>query len=308
MKIVFMGTPEFSVPTLLALSKHHEVVAVITQPDRKKGRGKQMQAPPVKELALELSIPVLQPEKIKNAEFVKILKEIEADIFVVVAYGQLLSQEILDMPRLGCINIHASLLPKYRGPAPINYAILNGDKTTGITIMQMDLGLDTGDILLKEEIKIEEDDTSETLYTKLSGLGSKSVITALKSIENGSIIREKQDDSVSSYAPMLTKEIGKIDFSKTTEEILNLIRGLQPWPSAYTSLNGNVLKIFEASMIEQSYDGKFGEIVEINSHGIYVKTVNSAIIIKELQPQGKKRMKTSDFLNGTSIKLGDTFT
>ena len=300
-----MGTPEFAVPTLLELSKGHEITAVVTQPDRKAGRGKALQMPPVKEVALKLNIPVYQPERIKNAEFANILSNIEADIFVVVAYGQILSQKILDMKKFGAVNIHASLLPKYRGPAPINFAVINGDKKTGITIMQMDLGLDTGDIILKEEIDIEDNDTSETLYKNLSGLGATTLIKALEKIETGVLEREKQDESLASYAPLLTKEMGKIDFSKPSDEIINLIRGLTPWPSAYFDMCGNTFKVFKAEKSEKDYTGVFGEIVEVSSDGIYVKTGDCCIIIKEIQPPNKKRMSVSDFLRGNSVDVGN---
>ena len=237
MRIVFMGTPDFSVPALKAIIQAgHEVVAVITQPDKPKGRGKSVQFSPVKECAVQYEIPVFQPTKIKEEDNVSILKEYQADLFVVAAFGQILSKEILDMPKYGCINIHASLLPKYRGAAPIQWSIINGEKETGVTIMQMDVGIDTGDMLLKRSLPIANDETGDSLFEKLSELGASLVVEAIEKIEQGTIIPIPQEDNESTHTKMIKKSQGKLDFSRSAVEIERLVRGLNSWPSAYTHL------------------------------------------------------------------------
>lgn len=300
-----MGTPDFSVPTLEKIIEDgHEVIAVITQPDKPKGRGKEMQAPPVKEIALAHGIPVYQPKRVKEETFVEVLKELNPDVIVVIAFGQILSKAILDLPQYGCINVHASLLPKFRGSAPIQWSIIEGEKETGITTMFMDPGIDTGDMLLKAVIPIEEDETGGSLHDKLSCLGGNLLSDTLHALENGTIVREKQDDSKSNYAKMLTKELGHIDFNKPAIEIERLIRGLNPWPSAYTSLDGKTLKIWRASVIDTVANGANGEILEVLKDEIHVKTGNGILAIKELQLEGKKRMTVDAFLRGYQVTKG----
>ncbi|MGN0383864.1 MAG: methionyl-tRNA formyltransferase [Eubacterium sp.] len=303
MKVIFMGTPDFSVPALESIIKGHEVTAVITQPDKAKGRSGKLQYTPVKEAAIAHNIPVYQPQRIKSPEFIKELKTISADVIVVIAFGQILPKEILDMPRYGCINIHASLLPKYRGAAPIQWAIIDGETQTGVTTMYMDTGLDTGDIIEKTVIPINADETGGSLHDKLSLAGGELILSTLKKMEEGTAIRQKQNDEESCYAKMLDKALGKIDFSKSAIEIERLIRGLNPWPSAYTYLNGKSLKIWNAQVIEDNAEGTPGEIVEITNDSIMVMTGQGILAIKELQLEGKKRMMADAFLRGYHISV-----
>lgn len=306
MRIVFMGTPDFAVPVLEALcDAGHEVAAVVTQPDKPRGRGKEMQYTPVKESALERGIEVYQPVKVKDEAFVQILKEINPDVIVVVAFGQILPTTILHMPKYGCINVHASLLPKYRGAAPIQWVIIDGEKETGITTMQMDEGLDTGDMMLKAVISIDEKETGGSLHDKLAGIGGTLIVDTLKQVEEGSIVLEKQDDSKSNYAKMLNKKLGRIDFEKSAEEIERLIRGLNPWPSAYTSLNGKTLKIWDADVRKEKTNIPPGEIIEVTNDEILVSTGDGVLIINELQLEGKKRMDTESFLRGYKVEKGE---
>lgn len=308
MNVVFMGTPEFAVPSLEALCEKHTVTAVISQPDKPKGRGKKFQPTPVKEFAEKKGIKVYQPQKIKDNSFIEILKSIEADIFVVVAYGQILPEVILKMPKYGCINVHGSLLPKYRGAAPIQQAIIDGEKVTGNTIMYMEKGLDTGDMLSKCEVNIDLEDTYGTLSQKLSVSGAKLLIDTIALIEKGEIKPEKQDDSLSTYASKITKEGGHIDFNKTSVEIINLIRGYNPNIGAYGILNEEPFKIWKAEKIQKEYTGKCGEIVDfINKKGIVVKTKDSAIHILEVQAKGGKKMSMADYLRGHSLEKGQIF-
>ncbi len=305
MKVVFMGTPEFSVPTLQTLiESEHEVIAVVTQPDKPKGRGKAVLYTPVKEKALEYHIPVYQPVKVKNPEFVGVLRELNPDVIVVVAFGQILSKEILEIPKYGCMNVHASLLPKLRGAAPIQWAVIDGEEKSGVTIMQMDAGLDTGDMLLKAEIVLDGKETGGSLHDKLTVMGGPLILEVLKQAEEGTLKREKQEDEKSNYAKMLNKALGKIDFSKSAEEMERLIRGLNPWPSAYTSLNGKTLKIWDADVVEGEWEGQSGEIVEITKDALIVKTGMKALAIKQLQLEGKKRMDTGAFLRGYEVPVG----
>lgn len=297
-----MGTPEFAVSSLNALTKKHEVVAVISRPDKPKGRGKKLEPTPIKKLALEKNIPIFQPEKIKDENFIKILEKIQADLFVVVAYGQILSEQILKMPKLGCINVHGSLLPKYRGAAPIQWAIINGEDTTGVTIMYMDKGLDSGDMILKEEIKIDENETYGSLYEKMSIIGANTLINAIDLIQKNKNNRIKQDDSLKSFAPPITKDMGLINWNKTSKEIINLIRGLNPSPGAYTTYKNEVFKIWSAKEVF-GYDGKTGEVVSSDSKtGLIIKTKNTAIYIKEIQQKGGKKMSSNDYLKGHKIE------
>ena len=305
MRVVFMGTSEFSVGTLENLVKAgYEVVGVITQPDKPKGRGKSMQFSPVKEKALEYNIPVYQPFRVKEEAFIEELKAMEPEFIVVVAFGQILPKAILDMPKYGCINVHASLLPKLRGAAPIEWSIINGEKETGITTMFMDVGLDTGDMLLKSVTPIEPSDTGATLHDRLSIMGAKLLVETLTGLENGTIQRIKQKDEESSYAKMLTKSLGKIDFTKSAEEIERLIRGLNPWPSAYTSLDGKTLKIWSAKVIGEDSTGTPGEIVEVTKNSMVIQTGKGQLSLLELQLEGKKRMEVDAFLRGYEVAVG----
>lgn len=306
MKIVYMGTPDFAVGPLKALVEAgHTVTAVITQPDKPKGRGGKVQFTPVKECALEYGIPVWTPVKIKTPESVAQLKEYEADVYVVAAFGQILSQEILDIPRFGCLNIHASLLPKYRGAAPIQWAILNGEEKTGVTIMQMDAGIDTGDMLLKRELPIAADETGGSLFDKLAKVGSELIVEALEKLEKGELSAEKQDDSQSCYAKMLSKAQGQINWKDTSVEIERLIRGLNPWPSAYTALGGKSLKIWEAVLTGKEADGEPGTVSAVTKDSICVNTGKGQLALLSVQLEGKKRMAVKDFLLGYRIEKGD---
>ncbi len=301
MKVVFMGTPDFSVPALEKIAQHHQVQAVVTQQDRPKGRGHKMQYTPVKEKALELNIPVFQPEKVKNPEFVDILKEMNPDVIVVIAFGQILSKEILDLPKYGCINVHASLLPEYRGAAPIQWAVIDGKKESGVTTMYMAEGLDTGDIIDKKVIELEKKETGGSLFDRLSLIGGDLILETLKHLEDGTAKRIPQDDEKSSYAGKITKELGHIDFTKSAVEIEQLIRGLNPWPSAFTHVDDKTLKIWDAEVIDEPVKEEPGTIISTNKT-LKVATGDGYLDIKELQLAGKKRMDIVSFLNGYSIK------
>ncbi|HXG30767.1 MAG TPA: methionyl-tRNA formyltransferase [Thermodesulfobacteriota bacterium] len=303
MRIVFMGTPEFAVPSLRALiDSEDEVVAVVCQPDKPKGRGLEVVSPPTKVLAEKHGIPVLQPQRIKTEEFFNELKELNPDLICVVAYGKILPKNILDLPTHGCINVHASILPKYRGAAPINWAIIRGERITGITTMRMDEGMDTGDILLKREVPIDDEDTGETLSQKLSLIGAEILIETIRLLKEGKLIPVPQDHSQATYAPMLKKEDGKIDWRKTAEEIRNLIRGTLPWPGAYTTLEGKLLKVYKARVSEG--DGRPGEIIKSGSGILRVATGKDALDLLEVQIEGGKRLKAEEFLRGRRIKEG----
>lgn len=306
MKIVFMGTPDFSVGALESLIEAgHEVSAVVTQPDKKKGRGEKMQFPPVKEVALKHGLTVYQPQRVRDEEFINILREIAPDVIVVIAFGQILPKEILELAPYGCINVHASLLPKYRGAAPIQWAVIDGEEKTGVTTMQMDEGLDTGDILETVEIVLDKKETGGSLFDKLAGVGAKLIVQTLKNAENGKLNPVKQDNEKSNYAKMLKKELGNIDFSKSAVEIERLIRGLNPWPSAYTKFREKTLKIWDADVSEKDYEGNYGEIVDFDKTTFTVKTGKGSLIINELQLEGKKRMKTDAFLLGNKLEKGE---
>ncbi len=306
MKTVFMGTPEFAVPCLKVLINNgYEVAAVVTQPDRAKGRGNKLTPPPVKVAAEQAGIPVYQPEKVKTPEFVGILKALAPDIIVVVAFGQILSQEILDIPPLGCINVHASLLPKYRGAAPINWCIINGDKTTGITIMHMDKGLDTGDMILKKEIPILEDDTAETLHDKLSDLGAEVLLETMMQIGAGGALRVPQAHGLSNYAPIMTKALGKIQWEKSVEAVRDLIRGTAPWPGAYASYLGKSFKVLRAEIADRDAVHKdFGKILAVHKDGFVVACGKGSLKILEVQFENEKRMGVDAYLRGHTIEEG----
>ncbi|WP_298440192.1 methionyl-tRNA formyltransferase [Geobacter sp.] len=303
LRIVFMGTPDFACPTLRKLiERGEEVVAVVTQPDRPKGRGQKLVPPPVKVVAEEHGIPVLQPHRVRAPEVVEQLRALNPDLMVVVAFGQILPQALLDIPRYGCINIHASLLPRYRGAAPINWCLINGETETGITTMQMDAGLDTGDMLVKRAIAIDPDEDAQSLHDRLSRLGAETVAETLDRLTAGTLTREKQDDALSCYAPMLRKETGLIDWTRPAQEIKNLVRGLTPWPGAYTSLHSKTLKVCKAAA-----DGTCGEpglVIRSGREGILVGCGTGSLLIEELQLEGRKRLPASDFLAGYRIEPG----
>lgn len=304
MKIVFMGTPDFAVPTLKMLIDKHEVAAVFTQPDRPKGRGQKLQMSPVKEIALLHNIPVYQPLKLKNdTESLNIIKGISPDAIVVVAFGQILPKEILDIPKFGCINVHASLLPELRGAAPINWAIIRGNKYTGITTMKMDVGLDTGDMLLKEVIEIGSKETAGELHDRLMVIGGELLIKTLEMLDKNMIVPEKQDDTKSTYAPMLSKELGHIDWNKSSKDVYNLIRGVIPWPGAYFYYDDKMIKIWKAERVKDIKETP-GKIIDVNEDGIKIACDDGAIVIKELQEVGGKRMDVLSYLNGHEIKIG----
>ena len=308
MKIIYMGTPDFSVAPLEAIIRAgHEVTAVVTQPDKQKGRGKEVQMTPVKECALSHGIPVLQPVKIKEPEAVAELKKYPADIFVVAAFGQLLTEEILNMPKFGCINIHASLLPAYRGAAPIQRVIINGEEKTGVTIQQMAKGLDTGDMLLKKEISIDPKETGGSLHDKLSAAGAELIVEALSKIEKGEVVPEKQDDALSCYAKKLDKAMGLIDFDQNAVSIERLIRGLNPWPSAYTLCKGKTLKIWEADVVPLEKKEEPGTVVFVAKDFFDIATKEGALRVKSLQLEGKKKVAVKDFLLGYEIVCGMKF-
>ena len=305
MKIVFMGTPDFAVGALEALVEAgHDVVAVVTQPDKPKGRGKEMQVTPVKAYAMKHNIGVFQPVKIKTPEAVEILKGYGADLFVVAAFGQILSKEILDMPKYGCVNIHASLLPKYRGAAPIQWAILDGEKETGVTIMQMNEGLDTGDMLTKVIVPIEDTDTGESLFDKLAEAGAKLLIETIPQIEAGTVTPQPQDDSLSTYAKMIKKEMGQIDWNKEAVVLERLVRGMNSWPSAYTHFNGKTLKVWEAAVEVSEGKAAPGSVVEVTKDSIKVQTGQDLLVLKQIQLEGKKRMDVAAFLLGYKVEAG----
>jgi len=297
-----MGTPDFSVPTLEALIKGgHRVEAVVTQPDKPKGRGKSVLMTPVKEKALEYSIPVYQPVKVREPEFVEILKGINPDVIVVVAFGQLLPKEILTMPRYGCVNVHASLLPKYRGAAPIQWAVIDGEAVSGVTTMLMNEGLDTGDMLEAKEIALDEKETGGSLFEKLSALGGELILSTLDKLEKGTAVRTPQGEATTGYAKMLKKSMGEIDWTMEAEKIERLIRGLNPWPSAYTFLNGKTVKIWDADVTEGTVSGNPG-MVTVSRESLLVETGKGFLSVKELQLEGKKRMDAASFLRGFKIE------
>ena len=306
MKVVFMGTPDFAVGPLKAIwEAGYEICAVVTQPDKPKGRSKELQMSPVKEYALEKGIEVFQPVRIRKPEAVEKLASWNADIFVVAAFGQILSQEILDMPKFGCINIHASLLPKYRGAAPIQWSIINGDSVTGVTIQQMNIGVDTGDILFTEEVAIDPVDTYASLYDKLEKTGAQMIVPALEAIEKGEVNPVPQNEEESSHVSMIDKAMGKIDFSRPACETERLIRGLNPWPSAYTSYKGKTLKIWEAFLADEAAEGESGSVKRVEKDAIYVNTGDGVLKVTQLQLEGKKRMQVKDFLLGCKVEKGE---
>ena len=307
MKIVYMGTPDFAVPPLRSLlNTEYEVAAVVTQPDKPKGRGKALMPTPVKEEALKHGIPVYQPEKVREPGFVEKLRELKPDLIVVAAFGQIIPESVLNMPKFGCINIHASLLPKYRGAAPIQYAVIDGEKESGVTIMKMGKGLDTGDMIARTEVPLAKDETGGSLFEKLSSAGARLLVETLPDIFAGTAVYEKQpEESPTPYAAMITKKMGLIDFSKSAEELERLVRGLNPWPSAYTFLNGKNLKIWKAEAdMTQAEKNIPGTVVRADEEGICVACGTGRLILKEVQLEGKKRMDSASFLRGCKVEPG----
>ncbi len=306
MKIIFMGTPEFSVGTLAAIVEAgHEVVLAVTQPDKPKGRGKEMQHTPVKEFALEHGIPVYQPERVKRPECIEELKKYKADVCVVVAFGQILPKEILEMTPYGCVNVHASLLPKYRGAAPIQWAVINGETVSGVTTMQMDEGLDTGDMLEKIEIPLSPKITGGELHDLLAEAGAKLCVQTLSKMEKGELHPEKQGDATTAYAKMLDKKLGQIDWNCSALSIERLIRGLNPWPSAYTTWRDKTMKIWEADVVDGQTEQAPGTIVEVTKKYFLVQTGEGLLRVDALQIPGKKRMETDAFLRGYQVEEGE---
>lgn len=302
MKVVFMGTPDFAVPTLEALYKEHDVSLVITQTDKPKGRGKTLTPPPVKVKALELGLEVYQPENINSDESIEKLKSINPDIIVVVAYGQILKEEILNLPKYRCVNVHASLLPKYRGAAPLNWVVINGEEKTGVTIMEMAKGLDTGDMMSKSELVISEDMTAGDVHDKLMYSGSDLLIDTLKKIECGKIEKTPQNDNESTYAPIMDKKLGQIDWNKSAKETKNLVRGTYPWPGAYFKYKDKNVKVLEVDICDKTKDGENGKVVEVNKEGIVVNAGEDCVILKKIQFPGKKAVTIEDFLRGNEFE------
>lgn len=308
MRIVFMGTPDFAVGSLQALceSGKHEILAVVTQPDRPKGRGNKLLQTPVKEYALEQGLTVYQPQKVKTPEFVELLHELQPELIVVAAFGQFLSKEILELPKYGCINVHASLLPKYRGAAPIQYAIIKGEKESGVTIMQMDIGMDTGAMLDKVVVPIEENTTMGELHDALREHGATLLLQVIDKIAAGTAVAEPQDDAQATYATLLDRSMEHIDWSKTAQEVHNLIRGFNPAPSTFTKLpNGKSLKIWGSKMTGKSSAAAAGTVIETGKHSFFVACGEGVLEITEVQPESKKRMPAQVFLNGRGVQEGD---
>lgn len=308
MRIVFMGTPDFAVPTLeTLLQSEHEVVGVVTQPDRPKGRSGKLAFSPVKEAAVAANVPVYQPERIKDGTFYPVLQELKPDVIIVVAFGQILPKEILELPKYGCMNVHASLLPKLRGAAPIQWSVIDGDRESGVTIMQMDEGLDTGDMLMVQKYTLDAKETGGSLFDKLSKLGGPMILEVLKQAQEGTLHPVPQGEAFT-YAKMLSKETGKLDFTKSAVELERLIRGLNPWPSCYTTFGGKMLKIWDADVIdaqtqaaEQVEKGQCGQIIRVDKKTLWIQTGDGALSVQSLQLAGKKRMNIADFLRGVQM-------
>ncbi len=300
MKIIFMGTPDFSVPTLESLvSSRHQVAAVVTQPDKPKGRGKGIQMSPVKEAAIRLGIPVLQPLRARDPSFVEEIRKLEPDVMVVVAFGQILPKGLLELPRYGCVNIHGSLLPKYRGAAPIQWAVINGDKETGITTMMMDEGMDTGDILEKATAALDEKETGGSLFCRLSQMGGALILSTLEKLEQGTLQRIPQDPGQATYVKKISKSFGEIDWTLDAITLERLIRGLNPWPSAYTYLNGKMLKFSYVSPAAAC-----GQVLEVLEDGLAIQTGKGVLKATSLQLEGKKRLDAASFLRGFPVRPG----
>ena len=306
MRIIFMGTPDFSVPTLEALvASEHEVAAVVTQPDKPKGRGKEIHMSPVKECALKHNIPVYQPVRARDEAFVEEMRTLKPDAMVVIAFGQILPKSLLDLPKYGCVNIHASLLPKYRGAAPIQWAVINGDEETGITTMMMDVEMDTGDMLEKTVIKLNPDETGGSLFDRLSLLGGDLILSTLSKLEKGEITPQPQDHAQATYVKKISKSMGDIDWTMDAVSIERLVRGLNPWPSAFTRWNGKMLKIWEAKVPpDPETKAPCGSVISASDEGLKIQTGNGVLCVTSLQLEGKKRMDTAAFLRGYQVESG----
>lgn len=305
MKVVFMGTPDIAVPCLQKIiDEGHEVIGVVTQPDKPKGRGKKLGMSPVKELALKYDIPVYQPIRARDDEFVQTLKHLNPELIVVVAFGQILPKAILDIPKLGCINVHVSLLPKYRGAAPINWVIINGEQKTGVTTMYMDEGLDTGDMILKSEVDLDDNITAGELHDKMMEIGADTLKQTMDLIEKGCAPRETQNHDEFSYAPIMNKSLGNIKWNNSAKEIHNLVRGVNPWPSAYTIYNGDTMKIWKTEVLSERSDKTPGTILKVDKDGIRISTEDNIILVKEIQMPGKKRVLVSEYIKGNTIESG----
>lgn len=306
MRIIFMGTPDFSVPTLEALvASEHEVAAVVTQPDKPKGRGKEIHMSPVKECALKHNIPVYQPVRARDEAFVEEMRTLKPDAMVVIAFGQILPKSLLDLPKYGCVNIHASLLPKYRGAAPIQWAVINGDEETGITTMMMDVEMDTGDMLEKTVIKLNPDETGGSLFDRLSLLGGDLILSTLSKLEKGEITPQPQDHAQATYVKKIFKSMGDIDWTMDAVSIERLVRGLNPWPSAFTRWNGKMLKIWEAKVLpDPETKAPCGSVIRASDEGLKIQTGNGVLCVTSLQLEGKKRMDTAAFLRGYQVESG----
>lgn len=305
MRIIFMGTPDFAVGTLEALvNAGHEVVLAVTQPDKPQGRKQILIAPPVKQTAEKLGIPVYQPKRVRESEALALLRSYEPELIVVAAFGQILPKELLDMPQYGCINVHASLLPKYRGAAPIQWAILNGDAVTGVTIMRMDVGLDTGDMIAKAEVAITPQDTGGSLFDRLAETGAKLCVETIPSIVDGTAVYTPQDEQAATKVGQISKKDGLIDFTRSAAAIECQIRGLNPWPSAYTSLAGKTLKIWSAQVSDRQTEAQPGTVVLVEKDRFGVQTGEGVLICTEVQLEGKKRMSAADFLRGNALTAG----
>ena len=303
MKIVFMGTPDIAVGCLQKIiDEKHEILGVVTQPDKPVGRGKKLGMPPVKELALKYDIPVYQPVKARDEEFVKVLKDLNPDLIVVVAFGQILPKSILDIPKFGCVNVHVSLLPKYRGAAPINWVIINGEEKTGVTTMYMDEGLDTGDMILTSEFALDDEITAGELHDIMKEEGAKVLKETIDLIEKGEAPRIKQNHDEFTYAPMMSKSLGQIDYSKSAKDIHNLVRGVNPWPSAYTTYDNQTMKVWKTKVLRETSDKEPGTIISVDKEGIKVSTKDNVILIKEIQMPGKKRVLVEEYIKGNSIE------
>jgi len=309
LRIIFMGTPEFAVPSLKGLMEGPDtIIAVVCQPDREKGRGRRLTPPPVKELALRHGLPVLQPSSIRTEAFLHEVRSLEPDLIVVAAYGKILPGILLNLPPLGTINVHGSLLPKYRGAAPVQWAVINGEEETGVTIMQMDEGMDTGDILLPAAIPIGEDDTAGTMFEKLAKLGGRTLTEAVALLKAGKLQRHRQDRNLATEAPMLSKEMGHLDWTKDARSLHCLIRGLDPWPSAYGFFQDRRYRFFRPQVIAGDVGEHPGTLCRADREGLVVATGRDYLLIREIQPEGKKRMDVQSLLCGVSMPVGESFT
>lgn len=309
MRVIFMGTPDFSVGTLEEIIKAgHEVVLVVSQPDKAVGRSKALKYTPVKECAIAHGIEVYQPERVRDSACIEYLKLFHADIMIVVAFGQIIPKAVLDMPKYGCVNVHASLLPKYRGAAPIQWAVINGDPYTGVSTQRMDEGVDTGDIILEEKVEIRPDETGGSLFDRLAEVGAELCVKTIEAIENGTAVYTPQDNSKATHTAKIHKELGSIDWTKSAKEIECLIRGLNPWPSAYTRLDGKTLKIWRANVLPDEKKAAPGCIIKAEKGSFLVQTGDGVLELLEVQLEGKKRMTTDAFLNGYTVEEGTYFT